>query len=83
MTAGLIPIPDALTRTELLEILAASRDQTTPVGCRAVHIEPDNVAGMWPDDVVFRCDLDEGHDGAHHQTSPPAMFGMWQGADGG
>ncbi len=79
MTAGLIPILDALTRTELLEILAASRDQTTP--CHAVHIEPDNAADMWPADVVYRCDLDAGHDGAHHQTTPPAMFGMWQGAD--
>ncbi len=76
----------AMTQTELAELIAASklRDQlTTPVGCRAVHIEPDNVADMWPADVVFRCDLDEGHDGAHHQTTPPAMFGMWQGADGG
>ncbi len=81
MTAGLIPIPDALTRTELLEILAASRDQTTP--CRAVHIEPDIPDLILPVDVVFRCDLEAGHDGAHHQTTPPAMFGMWQGADGG
>ncbi len=81
----------AMTQTELLELIAESKrrdrtaDDTTPdpVGCRAVHIEPTTPPTMWPDDVVFRCDLEAGHDGAHHQTSPPAMFGMWQGADGG
>ncbi len=75
-----------------LELLAESelRDRTAddttpdPVCCRAVHIEPVlSDVYPWYTDVVYRCDLEAGHDGAHHQTTPPAMFGMWQGADGG